>query len=137
MSGFHMSSLYYGQHASKPGNKLMFSPEFELLRLMVGLVHFVPDAEIRMSAPAGSNLSVSMSEEADIDIRDLRQLLVSSIHKRLPDVSQWIRIVEVCGSLEHCGGGIYRSRCWTNEQRWFATSLPSHDRSLVGLRVRI
>ena len=105
----------------------MNGPGFEQLRLGVALAHVVPDAEIRMSAPAGSNLSVSSSPSADMDICDLRQLVVSSACPRQPDVSQWIKILEIRGSLEHRGGGIYRSRGARDEQRWFSTLLSPRE----------
>ena len=102
----------------------MNSPKFELLRLGVGLAHVVPGAEIRISAPAGSDLSVSSSPGADMDICDLRQLVLSSVCASQPDVSQWIEIIEIRGSIDDGGGGIYRSRQGADEQRWFATLLP-------------
>lgn len=113
----------------------MNSPEFEQLRLGVALAHVVADAEMRISAPAGSDLSVSSSHAADMDICDLRQLVVSSCCPRQPDVSQWIRVIEVGGSLEHCGGGVYRPRRAPDELRWFATLLP--PREVVDVLMRL
>lgn len=113
----------------------MNSPEFEQLRLGVALAHVVAEAEIRISAPAGSNMSVSSSPSADMDICDLRQLVVSSCCPRQPDVSQWIKIMAIGGSLEHCGGGVYRPRQAPDEQRWFATLLP--PREVVDVLMRL
>ena len=48
----------------------MTSPGFDLLRLGVALAHAVPGAEIHMTAPARSNLAVSSSPSADMDICD-------------------------------------------------------------------
>lgn len=105
----------------------MSSSGFELLRLGVALAHVVPGADMHIAAPAGSDLSVSSSPAADMNICDLRQLVVSSSCPRQPDVSQWIKIIEIGGSLEHCGGGIYRSRGTPDDQRWFATLLSPRE----------
>lgn len=105
----------------------MPSPGFELLRLGVALAHVVPEAEMRISAPAGSNLSVSMSPSADMNICDLRQLVVSSACPRQPDVSQWIEIIEIGGSLEYCAGGVYRTRHAAGDPRWLATLLSPRE----------
>ena len=105
----------------------MSSPAFELLRLGVALAHVVPEAEMRISAPAGSNLSVSSNPSADMDICDLRQLVVSSSCPRQPDVSQWIKVIEIGGSLEYCAGGVYRSLGTPDDQRWFATLLSPRE----------
>ena len=113
----------------------MNSPEFEQLRLGVALAHVVPDAEIRISAPAGSDLAVSSCPSADMDICDLRQLVVSSACPRQPDVSQWITVLEIRGSLEHCGGGVYRPRHAQEEHRWFATLLS--PREVVDVLMRL
>ena len=113
----------------------MSSPEFELLRLGVALAHIVPEAEMRISAPAGPNLSVSSSASADMNICDLRQLVVSSSCPRQPDVSQWIRVIEVGGSLEYCAGGVYRARHAAGDQRWFATLLSPREVIDVLLRL--
>ena len=115
------------QRTKRPGGELMASPEFELLRLGVALAHVVPEAEMRISAPAGSNLSVSSSPSADMDICDLRQLAVSSSCPRQPDISQWIEIIEIGGSLEYCAEGVYRVRHATDDQRWFATLLSPRE----------
>ena len=96
---------------------------FDSVRLAVGLAHAVPDAEIRLAAPVGSDLSVSSNPGADIDICRLQQLVASSTCASQPDVSRWIRITEIRGSIRHCGGGIYRTCSETDEQRWFATLL--------------
>ena len=113
----------------------MNSPEFEQLRLGVALAHVVPDAEIRISAPAGSDLAVSSCASADMDICDLRQLVVSSACPRQPDVSQWIKVLEIRGSIQHCGGGLYRPRQPQAEHRWFATLLS--PREVVDILLRL
>ena len=113
----------------------MHSPEFEQLRLGVALAHVVPDAEIRISAPVGSDLAVSSCPGADMDICDLRQLVVSSACPRQPDVSQWIKVLEIRGSIQHCGGGLYRPRQPQDEHRWFATLLS--PREVVDILLRL
>ncbi|MCY4175360.1 MAG: hypothetical protein OXD37_03360 [Acidimicrobiaceae bacterium] len=105
----------------------MSSPEFELLRLGVALAHCVPGAEMRISAPAKSDMSVSMSSSADMHICELRKLVVASSCPRHSDISQWIKIIEIGGSLEHCAGGTYRERGAACDQRWFATLLSPHE----------
>ena len=103
----------------------MTSRSSEVLRLGVGLAHVVRGAEIRLATPHARTLIASAHPSADLTLCDVREALLYSVCPHRPDVSRWIEITEICGSLSSCGGGVYRLDGIEPEQRWFATLLQS------------
>jgi len=51
------------------------------------------------------------------------------------DMSRWISIIDISGSLESCGGGVYRLQGAVAEQRWFATLLSADE--VIGVLTRL
>lgn len=103
----------------------MTSRSSEILRLGVGLAHVVQGAEIRLATPHGKALVASTHPSSDVTLCAVREALLYSGCPHRPDVSRWIEITEVCGSLSSCRGGVYRLDGAEPEQRWFATLLQS------------
>ena len=113
----------------------MTSERFDLLRLGVALAHSVPGAELRISCPLGAHISVGASDRVSLHTCDLRDLVVESTCPHRPDVSDRIEIKEICGSLQSCGAGVFRSRRIDVEHRWFATLLPPTE--VIGVLERL
>lgn len=113
----------------------MTSEQFDQLRLGVALAHSVPGAELRISCPLGAHLAVGASDRVSLHICDLRDLVVSGTCPHRPDVSDRIEIEAICGSLQSCGAGIFRSRRIDVEHRWFATLLPPTE--VIGVLKRL
>lgn len=105
----------------------MTSRSSEIVRLGAGLAHVVQGAEIRLATPHGKALVASTHPSSDITLCDVREALLYSGCRHRPDVSRWIEITEICGSLSSCGGGVYRLQGAEPEQRWFATLLHSNQ----------
>lgn len=95
----------------------------EQLRLTVGLAHAVPGAEVLVQAVSGSEHLAANSAEADLHLCSLRHAIVASLGPNRPDITQWIRSVEIQGSLRQDGAGTYASTTSANGEWWFATVL--------------
>ena len=113
----------------------MTTRSFDVLRLGVGLAHMVRGAELRLSTPNTPDLVASMHPSSDLRICDVREaVLYSGCPYRL-DMSRWITITEIGGSLRPCGGGVYRLLGVEPEQRWFATLLSTDE--VIGVLTRL
>ena len=113
----------------------MTTRSFDLLRLGVGLAHLVRGAELRLSTPNSPDLIASMHPSADLSICDVREAVVYSGCPHRLDMSRWISITEIGGSLQPCGGGVYRVHGAEPEQRWFATLLSADE--VIGVLNRL
>lgn len=103
----------------------MTGRSLEMLRLGVGLAHVVPGAEIQLATPRSGTLTASADPSSEITICDVREALLYSAWPHRPDVSRWIEISGIGGTLQSCKGGLYRIAGTEPEQRWFATLLRS------------
>ena len=113
----------------------MSTRSFDVLRLGVGLTHIVRGAELRLSTPNSPDLVASMHPASDLSICDVREALVYSGCPYRLDMSRWITITEIGGSLEPRGGGVYRLQGADPEQRWFATLLSTDE--VIGVLSRL
>ena len=113
----------------------MTTRSFDVLRLGVGLAHMVRGAELRLSTPNAPDLIASMHPSSDLRICDVREALLYSGCPHRLDVSRWIAITEVGGSLQSCGGGVYRLLGAEPDQRWFATLLSADE--VIGVLTRL
>lgn len=113
----------------------MTTRSFDVLRLGVGLTHMVRGAELRLSTPNAPELVASMHPASDLRICDVREALVYSGCPYRLDMSRWITVTGIGGSLEPCGGGVYRLRGAEPEQRWFATLLSTDE--VIGVLTRL
>lgn len=113
----------------------MTTRSFDVLRLGVGLTHMVRGAELRLSTPNSPELVASMHPASDLSICDVREALVYSGCPHRLDMSRWITITEIGGSLQPCGGGVYRLQGAEPEQRWFATLLSADE--VIGVLARL
>lgn len=95
----------------------------DTLRRAVGLAHAVPGTELVLRSHSGNQLIAAAADTAEINICDLRRLLIASACPARPNLSDWIEAVDIQGSLSTCGGGIYRRACHGREERWFAVAL--------------
>lgn len=113
----------------------MTSRSLEMLRLGVGLAHEVPGAEIQLATPSSQTLIASANPSSEITICDVREALLYSACPHRPDVSHWIEISAIGGSLQSCNGDLYRIAGTEPEQRWFATLL--HSDQVIALFRRL
>lgn len=113
----------------------MTTRSFDVLRLGVGLTHLVRGAELRLSTPNTPDLIASMHPSSDLRICEVREAVLYSGCPHRLDVSRWISITEIGGSLQPCGGGIYRLHGAEPEQRWFATLLSADE--VIGVLTRL
>jgi hypothetical protein len=94
----------------------------ERLRLSTALAHVVPGATLHLSCHSGEVVNVGAHPTADIDACALRKVVIASACRTVPDYSELVRDIKVCGSLQHIGGGVHRRVVGEVEQRWIATS---------------
>ena len=113
----------------------MTTRSFDALRLGVGLAHLVGGAELRLSTPNSPDLVASRHPASDLSICDVREAVLYSGCPHRLDMSRWIAIAEIGGSLEPCGGGVYRLHGADSEQRWFATLLSADE--VIGVLTRL
>ena len=113
----------------------MTTQSFDILRLGVGLAHMVRGAELRLSTPNTADLVASMHPSSDLSICDVREAVLYSGCPHRLDMSRWIAITEIGGSLQPCGGGIYRLQGSESEQRWFASLLSAEE--VIGVLTRL
>jgi len=113
----------------------MTTRSFDILRLGVGLAHMVRGAELRLSTPNTPDLVASMHPASDLRICDVREALLYSGCPHRDDMSRWISIVQLGGTLQSCGGGVYRFHEADPEQRWFATLLSADE--VIGVLNRL
>ncbi|MCY4193763.1 MAG: hypothetical protein OXF04_05635 [bacterium] len=113
----------------------MTTRNFDILRLGVGLAHKVRGAELRLSTPSSPDLVASRHPTSDISICSVREAVLYSGCRHRSDMSRWISIIGIGGSLEPCGGGVYRLQGSDAEQRWFATLLSADE--VIGVLNRL
>ena len=113
----------------------MTTRSFDTLRLGVGLAHMVRGAELRLSTPNTADLVASMHPASDLSICDVREAVLYSGCPHRLDMSRWIAITEIGGSLQPCGGGVYRLQGVESEQRWFASLLSAEE--VIGVLNRL
>ncbi len=113
----------------------MTGRRFDILRSGVGLAHAVPGAVLHLCTPNTPDLVASMHPSADISICAVRETLVHNDCPGRLDLSRWISITEIEGSLQPCGAGIYRLSGAIPEQRWFTTLLSPDE--TIGLLTRL
>jgi hypothetical protein len=95
----------------------------ERLRLSTALAHVVPGATLHLRCHSGQEVNVGAHPTADLDPCALRKVVIASACPEVPDYSQLVSDIEVCGSLQHIGGGVHRRVVGDVEQRWIATLL--------------
>ena len=95
----------------------------ENLRLSTALAHVVPGATLHLSCHSGQMVNVGAHPTADLDACALRKVVIASACPDVPDYSQLVSEIKVCGSLQHIGGGVHRRVVGEVEQRWIATLL--------------
>jgi hypothetical protein len=95
----------------------------ERLRLGTALAHVVPGATLHLSCHSGQHLNVGAHPTADLDACALRKVVIASSCPDVPDYSELVSDIQVCGSLQHIGGGVHRRVVGDVEQRWIATLL--------------
>lgn len=97
--------------------------DLERLRLSTALAHVVPGATLHLICHTGEHVNVGAHPTADLDACALRKLVVASACRNVPDYSELVREIRMCGSLQHIGGGVHRRLVGDVEQRWIATLL--------------
>jgi hypothetical protein len=95
----------------------------ERLRLSTALAHVVPGATLHLDCHSGQAVNVGAHPSADLDACALRKVVIASASPEVPDYSELVRDIKVCGSLQHMGGGVHRRVVGEVEQRWIATLL--------------
>ena len=95
----------------------------ERLRLGTALAHVVPGATLHLRCHSGEQVNVGAHPTADLDACALRKVVLASSCPEVPDYSELVSDIEVCGSLQHIGGGVHRRVVGDVEQRWIATLL--------------
>jgi hypothetical protein len=100
----------------------------ERLRLAVALGHSAPGAELRLHSAAGGTTIVSAHPAADLDHCAVRRTLLDAASS---ERCERVSAVELAGSLDEIGGGVFRVARDGVEQRWIATLL--HPDRVVGL----
>jgi hypothetical protein len=95
----------------------------ERLRLSTALAHVVPGATLHLVCHSGQDLAVGAHPTADLDACALRRVVIASACPDVPDYSELVGEITVCGSLQHIGGGVHRRVVGEVEQRWIATLL--------------
>ena len=95
----------------------------ERLRLSTALAHVVPGATLHLHCHSGQEVNVGAHPTADLDACALRKVVIASASPEVPDYSELVRDIKVCGSLQHMGGGVHRRVVGEVEQRWIATLL--------------
>ncbi|MCY4257478.1 MAG: hypothetical protein OXE04_04220 [bacterium] len=113
----------------------MTTRSFDILRLGVGLAHMVRGAELHLSTPNSPDMVASRHPAADFSICAFRNAVLYSGCPHRMDMSRWISIIDISGSLESCGGGVYRLQGAVAEQRWFATLLSADE--VIGVLTRL
>ncbi|BAN04443.1 hypothetical protein [Ilumatobacter coccineus] len=95
----------------------------ERLRLAVALGHAVPGAELRLRTVDDEQIVVASEPHGAISPCVMRRVAIASSWPNVPDHSAKIVDIEVGGSLEDLGGGVYRVERDGIEQRWIASTL--------------
>lgn len=96
----------------------------ERLRLGVALAHTAPGAEMKLRCHSGQTVVVSAQPTANLTACIMRQVVIASSCPDQPDYSEHVAEIQLGGTLQDLGGGVYRRTCGTIEQRWIATLLP-------------
>ncbi|MEM9036062.1 MAG: hypothetical protein AAGA99_07910 [Actinomycetota bacterium] len=98
--------------------------ELDALRLLVGVVHAVPGASASFTRHDGELLVVDRTRNADVDPCTFRTVLVQSVRCGRPTFADTVATVEIGGTLEDRGGGVFATPS-TGEValRWFGSLL--------------
>lgn len=95
----------------------------ERLRLAAALGHTVPGAVLRLQTTQHEEIVVSAHPAGDISPCAMRRVIVALSCPTIPDHSEKIARIDVGGSLEELGGGVYGVVRDGVEQRWIASLL--------------
>jgi hypothetical protein len=97
----------------------------DTVRLLVGMLHPVPDARAILLCHNGQRVEVGYHPSAELSPCQLRSVVIGSRCPGRPDYTALVAHIDVHGSLESIGGGLYRRVDPANgEQRWFSTFVP-------------
>jgi hypothetical protein len=103
----------------------------EQLRLAIALAHAVPGGRLELTSVDGRLLLAGTDPSCDLDICSLRQVVLASAQRGLPDPSRYLTAFEISGSLQADAGGLHRADDAGRSSRWFATLLPADQVSEI------